>query len=160
MNYTTNYHLPQWVESDRIMMEDFNETMVNIDSGLEGVKNTAHAESAAAQSAAAAAQATADAAYSPSNKPYVIGSYRGTGNTQTITLGFRPSLLIIAGDKSSSTPSGHYALLGSHFGVVTADHGYDSITLTDTGFTVTDNSTMTCPALNDGGPTFAYIAFR
>ena len=24
MNYTTNYHLPQWVETDRIQMEDFN----------------------------------------------------------------------------------------------------------------------------------------
>ena len=34
MNYTTNYHLPQWVESDRIMMEDFNEAMEAIDTGL------------------------------------------------------------------------------------------------------------------------------
>lgn len=34
MNYTTNYHLPQWVESDRIMMEDFNEAMEAIDEGL------------------------------------------------------------------------------------------------------------------------------
>ena len=32
MNYTTNYHLPQWVESDRIMMEDFNEAMEAIDT--------------------------------------------------------------------------------------------------------------------------------
>ena len=34
MNYTTNYHLPQWVESDRILMEDFNEAMANIDEGI------------------------------------------------------------------------------------------------------------------------------
>lgn len=34
MNYTTNYHLPQWVESDRILMEDFNGAMTNIDQGL------------------------------------------------------------------------------------------------------------------------------
>ena len=25
MNYTTNYHLPQWVETDRILMDDFND---------------------------------------------------------------------------------------------------------------------------------------
>ena len=31
MNYTTNYHLPQWVESDRILMEDFNEAMESIE---------------------------------------------------------------------------------------------------------------------------------
>ena len=35
MNYTTNYHLPQWVESDRILMEDFNDAMANIDQELE-----------------------------------------------------------------------------------------------------------------------------
>ena len=36
MNYTTNYHLPQWVETDRIMMEDFNEAMAGIDGGIAG----------------------------------------------------------------------------------------------------------------------------
>ena len=34
MNYTTNYHLPQWVETDRIQMEDFNQAMADIDEGL------------------------------------------------------------------------------------------------------------------------------
>ena len=34
MNYTTNYHLPQWVETDRIQMEDFNDAMADIDEGL------------------------------------------------------------------------------------------------------------------------------
>ena len=34
MNYTENYHLPQWVKSDRIMMEDFNAAMAEIESGL------------------------------------------------------------------------------------------------------------------------------
>ncbi len=35
MNYTTNYHLPQWVETDRIMMEDFNQAMAGIDQALD-----------------------------------------------------------------------------------------------------------------------------
>ena len=34
MNYTTNYHLPQWVETDRIRMEDFNQAMADIDEGI------------------------------------------------------------------------------------------------------------------------------
>ena len=34
MEYTTNYHLPQWVETDHIMMGDFNEAMANIEEGL------------------------------------------------------------------------------------------------------------------------------
>lgn len=36
MNYTENYHLPQWVKSDRIMMEDFNRMCADIESGLTG----------------------------------------------------------------------------------------------------------------------------
>ena len=34
MNYTENYQLPQWVETDRIMMEDFNEAMAKVDQGI------------------------------------------------------------------------------------------------------------------------------
>lgn len=34
MNYTKNYHLPQWIKSDRIMMDDFNEMCRNIENGL------------------------------------------------------------------------------------------------------------------------------
>ena len=34
MNYTTNYRLPQWAETDRIQMEDFNQAMADIDEGL------------------------------------------------------------------------------------------------------------------------------
>ena len=35
MEYTTNYHLPQWVETDRIMMGDFNDAMASIDEGMD-----------------------------------------------------------------------------------------------------------------------------
>ena len=41
MNYTENYHLPQWVKDDRIMMEDFNDAMANIDFGLSGNRSAA-----------------------------------------------------------------------------------------------------------------------
>ena len=37
MNYTTNYHLPQWSESDRILMGDFNDAMSRIETGLSEV---------------------------------------------------------------------------------------------------------------------------
>ena len=63
MDYTTNYHLPQWVESDRIMMEDFNEAMAAIDGGIKAAQNTADGGTAAAeaaQNAANKAQETAD----------------------------------------------------------------------------------------------------
>ena len=128
MNYTTNYHLPQWVESDRIMMEDFNDAMASIDEGL-------------------------------AECPFVSGTYRGNGNTQTITLGFRPSLLILIGDYKAATPSAYGGLLHSTFGLVTACHGYDTVALTDTGFTVQKIS-QSYPVFNSGSDDYAYIAFR
>ena len=61
MNYTTNYRLPQWAETDRIQMEDFNQAMADIDQGLSD-------------------------AYRPSNLPYFIGSYTGNGDTLERTI--------------------------------------------------------------------------
>lgn len=34
MNYTENYHLPQWVKDDRIMMEDFNQMCADLEAGM------------------------------------------------------------------------------------------------------------------------------
>ena len=34
MNYTENYQLPQWVESDRVLMDDFNDAMDKTDTAL------------------------------------------------------------------------------------------------------------------------------
>ena len=47
MNYTQHIQLPQWVESDRIMMDDFNDMAAKIDEGIaavaEDVEETAEA---------------------------------------------------------------------------------------------------------------------
>ncbi len=46
MEYTKNYHLPQWAEEDRIMRADFNQMCADIEAGLD---KTAQAASAARQ---------------------------------------------------------------------------------------------------------------
>ena len=38
MNYTENYHLPQWEETDRVMRTDFNQMCADIDGGLSELK--------------------------------------------------------------------------------------------------------------------------
>ena len=38
MDYTANYHLPQWEKSDRIMMDDFNAAMADVEAGLNRVR--------------------------------------------------------------------------------------------------------------------------
>ena len=40
MNYTENYHLPQWDETDRILRRDFNNAMANLENGLTDNRNT------------------------------------------------------------------------------------------------------------------------
>lgn len=55
MNYTKNYHLPQWVKEDRIMMADFNQMCADIESGLT---ETAQGSAEAKQGASALEQKT------------------------------------------------------------------------------------------------------
>lgn len=41
MDYTTNHHLPQWIKSDRIMMDDFNQMCRDIEAGLNRTQSNA-----------------------------------------------------------------------------------------------------------------------
>ena len=156
MNYTTNYHLPQWAETDRIMMEDFNQMCSDIDQGIKTAQVTANT----AQGTANTAQGVASAAYCPTNKPYVVGTYTGSiyGST-TVNLGFRPSFLIISSMEATGL-TGWTPLLG--YTVITAGGNVtDCVTLTDTGFTTTSLEDVNdYPKLNDSRRTYAYIAFR
>ena len=51
MNYTENYHLPQWEETDRIMRTDFNAAMASLEGGLTECRDAAAAGSVQAGSA-------------------------------------------------------------------------------------------------------------
>ena len=39
MTYTQNYQLPQWVKSDRILMDDFNDANSKIDTALKALSD-------------------------------------------------------------------------------------------------------------------------
>ena len=81
MNYTSNYHLPQWEKSDRILMDDFNQMCANIDGSIRDAR--AEAETARSEAAEAA------------KLPYAVGTYLGNGDAIKVTVGFRPRFLII-----------------------------------------------------------------
>ena len=70
MNYTANYHLPQWVETDRILMEDFNDMASTLDAALDGLREDVDTNDAA-QTAALAAKG---------NCQLYTATYTGTGN--------------------------------------------------------------------------------
>ena len=175
MKYTTSYHLPQWDETDRIMRTDFNQMCSDIEAGLK--KTAQDAASATAQNAsdaakaaqkaqatadkavadAAAAQAKADAAYSPDQPPYVIGTYTGPSTASlTINVGFKPSYLIISGG------GGNFQLAA---GPNTSCYPY--LAFTNTGFVVGRNLVTSMagtveepPMLLYTGRGYQYIAFR
>ena len=145
MNYTQNYHLPQWEKTDRIVMEDFNSAMASLETGVAG-----------AQSTADTALGKANAAYAPDQKPYVVGSYTGTGQTMTIELGFRPSFLIISGavENYPATVETHAAS-----GIQTAGNVLKrAVTFTDSGFTINKYPSTEYPRLLDC-KVYDYIAF-
>lgn len=164
MNYTTNYHLPQWVESDRILMEDFNEAMEDIDGGIAAAKtvaDTAKNTADTAESKADAAQATADNAYCPENKPYVVGSYTGTDEQLTITLGFRPKFVVISGMKAGNGVNSTVEW-DRHFGLCDGTVLSERLAFTDTGFIVRPQGYpySNYPDFSESGRPYCYIAFR
>lgn len=157
MNYTENYHLPQWVKSDRIMMDDFNQMNQDIDACLTSAVATADD----ARTDAAQAKQTANAAQADVRgwKNYVVGNYTGAiAAPVTVELGFRPSALLIWGYHvlgGTSGGDGPYSIFtdGSIF--------QDKVTITDTGFTVgAESSYSHYPLVNNGNREYAYIAFR
>jgi len=133
MNYTPKHHLPQWAKSDRIMMDDFNAAMANIESGL------------------AAADSKAESA-----RPYAAGLYLGTGEDQTIQVGFRPSFVFISSQTSSGIPGG----TDDSYRCATTGNGLlgKCIQMTDTGFKVFGASPT--PALCYKDRLYEYIAFK
>ena len=175
MNYTKNYHLPQWDETDRIMRTDFNQMCADMENGLlKTARDAAEAVTAAAYAAkasqkaqatadkavqdAAKAQAKADAAYSPNQPPYVVGSSRGNGSTLTISVGFQPRFLAVSGGNSP-----YFQVLAGPE-TKCADH----LTFTSSGFTVKAVRQEDIPGapvelepyLCRSGTTYNYIAFR
>ena len=160
MNYTTNYHLPQWVETDRIMMEDFNQMCADIDQGIKTAQDTADTAESKADAAQTTANSVADA-YTPGNQPYAVGSYTGTGADMTITLGFRPKFLILSGMESTITTNST-STWDRYFGLCDGSILSLRVAFSDTGFTVyaRGGSRQNFPDFTDSGRTYCYIAFR
>ena len=103
-----------------------------------------------------AAQETAEAAQSAAEqRPYVIGSYTGNGGTQSITLGFQPSFVIITAQPANSRDTAFIAVSGG-------SEAASTLSFTETGFTVmvTPTSYETYPLTNQNGTFYHYLALR
>ena len=78
MEHTKNYHLPQWAEENRIMMEDFNEAMADIDAGIAAAQTAATAAQSTATQGVAKAEAAQSAAQSAAEKNCMVKVFETT----------------------------------------------------------------------------------
>ena len=70
MDYTANYQLPQWVDSDRILRTDFNSAYQKLDAALDGIQAEVDSN----------AQSTAAALSEKGNCQLYTATYVGTGS--------------------------------------------------------------------------------
>ena len=162
MNYTTNYHLPQWVKSDRIMMDDFNQMCADIEAGLTGNRTAAQQGDAALSGELAQVRQTANAAQSKAEElPYATGTYTGNGGSKDIRLGFRPSFVIISGMKETFNTN-NLVDIDRFTGISSGGTIRTRVKFTDTGFTVLPKGegNYYLPDLNEEGRVYDYIAFK
>ena len=159
MEKTANYGLPKWVGTDPIKMDDFNDLTHKLDSALKAESDA----QTALQTALAAVKSTAEGVYSSENKPYTTGSCTGNGGTKTISLGFKPSFLVIADGVDSDRYTGSHPLWMGTPGQIEGSIA-NVLGITDTGFSVTDskynNSGWPALWLSTKGNTYSYIAFH
>lgn len=134
MNYTTNYHLPQWVESDRILMGDFNEAMESIEEGL-GTK------------------------FSENNRPYVsekftVSSDAAVGSI-SLTLDFQPHHILLTSGSTIAIRQGGTEMLYTSPGISTSGSRYLTFQLNGKQLILRARGSSTTSSV-----TVNYVAYR
>ena len=127
-----------WEPTDQVLRTEFNQNWTKIDTAVNAAQETAEAAQSAAE-----------------QRPYVIGSYTGNGGTQSITLGFQPSFVIITAQPANSRDTAFIAISGG-------SEAASTLSFTETGFTVmvTPTSYETYPLTNQNGTFYHYLALR
>ena len=133
MNYTQNYQLPQWVESDRVLMDDFNDMTGKLETALSGLDTAlaAKADSADLTSLAGAVDDHTDALEEKGNCRVYCVYYIGTGTSGQDHKHFfnfppdRPVMVLIINDSNNSFL--RMVRASTH---ARASNNYDSVTVT------------------------------
>ena len=149
MNYTANYQLPQWVETDRILMDDFNDSYEKIDAALKTNADGLSAETAA-RTAGDAAKGCGEVCST---------SYKGTGSTgasgaTTLTFPWPPALVVVI----STDASYLFAMRGCTWG----PHNYNQVGRMElhwSGNTLSWYANSANQQLNAAGKTYCVTAF-
>ena len=137
-NTSEHLGLHLWEPTDQVLRTEFNQNWTKIDTAVNAAQETAEAAQSAAE-----------------QRPYVIGSYTGNGGTQSITLGFQPSFVIITAQPANSRDTAFIAISGG-------SEAASTLSFTETGFTVmvTPTSYETYPLTNQNGTFYHYLSLR
>ena len=137
-NTSEHLGLHLWEPTDQVLRTELNQNWTKIDTAVNAAQETAEAAQSAAE-----------------QRPYVIGSYTGNGGTQSITLGFQPSFVIITAQPANSRDTAFIAVSGG-------SEAASTLSFTETGFTVmvTPTSYETYPLTNQNGTFYHYLALR
>ena len=150
---TTNFQLCQWEADDEVLRTDFNADNLKIENALSAIKTVA------------------DVAYTPENRPYVVGTYTGDGAKQrVISLGFTPSAVLVMmrnGDLNNHSGSyyGGLALPGANASTSAegATRWIDAqtiVAIVEGGFQVGQHKNGPTVASNGANNVFYYVALR
>ena len=137
LNYTENYQLNQWEQTDRVLMDDFNSDNQKIEAALGTMKEVI--------------------------PQIVTGSYSGNGSSsRSISLGFRPKAVFLCAQNGYvGFSTGSFFSYGGLVldGKLLQNNGYTIAEITNSGFKVFYNEDRgTCT--NKSGETYHYIAFQ
>ena len=137
-NASEHLGLHLWEPTDQVLRTEFNQNWTKIDTAVNAAQETAEAAQSAAE-----------------QRHYVIGSYTGNGGTQSITLGFQPSFVIITAQPANSRDTAFIAISGG-------SEAASTLSFTETGFTVMVAPTPyeTYPLTNQNGTFYHYLALR
>ena len=149
-NKSQNIKLHLWEPEDNFLRTEFNENFAAIDTAVATAKTELSGQIQTAQQTANTARAEAAVL------PYVTGVYTGAGGSQTIEVGFRPSLVLIS-EYFHTTDATQAAGLCSLHGYNDNSHG---ILITDKGFATQLEIKRQYPATNLTDKRYFYIAFR
>ena len=172
-NQTANYSLNQWAAEDQVLRAEFNQDNQRVDGALAGLAGemTGKANQAEVDSLSASLSAGLAIKFGTDN-PFLMegnytGSYLNSGDSTaaTVTLGFRPSFVVVFSLSENLGRYDYLALLGTPAAhlvhcVESSDGVHsDYLAFSDMGFTVDAVLNSTC-GFNLRGVVYHYFAFR
>ena len=147
MQQTTKYQFKLIEGSDDFSPQPLNDNVEKVEEVLGDMED-------AMADALEEMETAVGAAYSPDNKPYVMGTYTGNGYRKTIEIGFKPSAVLISGNLYDSASED----AGKHICFVLENTTYWNGSFTSTGIELLNTDSY--PKTNEDGRKYLYIAFR